>query len=702
MLDPAARRLFRDGEPVAITARVFDVLEVLVRHVGQVVEKDVLLDRVWGDVAVEEGNLTRNVSTLRKVLGETPDEHRFVVTLPGRGYQFVATVDQLVAESPVEAVAESGAIRAPQSGGEEPAARDGRSSSRRVWWMLGPVAALAVVVTGTWALTRPWTVDRPRTPRVAVLPFKNLGADADEFVAAGITEEVTGRLAAVRDLHVISRTTATGYDRAGRTVRELARDLDVDHVLEGSVAWDTNRRPARVRITAQLVRASDDTHLWAESFDRSAAALFEVQTEIATRVVREMRARLMADERAQLEARPTAHLEAYREYLLGLFHAGRPDVSEPAMARTIEAFERAVDLDPAFAAAHARLARAHANYVRFGYDLSAGRVALIRRSVERAESLAGDAADTKLARAAQLSAINAPDEALVSLDAAARVRPSEAVTAMTRAGLLTRIGEWEKGYASARHALEIDPRHAQYLAETGLLSLALRRYAEASHHIERSIAIEPDQLLAYVLQVWCAWLWKADLREARAILDRLPSDDWRYAELRFLQGLYERRFDVARAGLEPVAGTWMRGALLARPVVLLEAQARRLEGDSTGARQAFGEAARLLAAEAGDAPPDIRLRGSLAVALAGLGRAGDARHEAGRALELMRWPDALESTVVREDVALAYTMIGDYDAALGQLERLVTRPAHFSAQVLRLDPRWEPLRAHPVYRRLTQ
>jgi DNA-binding winged helix-turn-helix (wHTH) protein/TolB-like protein/tetratricopeptide (TPR) repeat protein len=694
VMDPSSRRLFRDGQAVPITARVFDTLEVLVTHRGRLVEKEVLLDRVWGDVAVEEGNLTRNVSTLRKVLGETPDDHRFVVTLPGRGYQFVAPVELLtpaaVSQPDVTTVAPD----------EESLDEAQPSAAGRRTWALAAVAAITLAVFGIWGVVRQVRTGATAPARIAVLPFKHLGAAGDDYVAAGLTEEITGRLAAIRDLRVISRTTAAGYERGGRTIGEIARDLDVDHVLEGSVAWDATRVPARLRITAQLIRASDDSHLWAGSFDRSTADLFQVQTDIATRVVRELRATIMADERSALEARPTESAEAYRAYLHGLFHAGRPDVSQEAMARTIAAFERAVELDPGFAAAHARLARAQTHYFRFGYDLSDGRLALARKSVERAETLAPDAPETHLASAAYLGVVAAPDRALVRLDAAERARPHDPLVAMTKASVLLRAARWDEGYASLRRALDIDPRNAAYLADAAMYGLALRRYSDAAHHVERSIDIEPDQLLAYVIQVWCAWLWKGDLQAARALLDRLPADDWRYAELRFLQGLHERRFDVALAGLRPVSGTWMRGALLVRPVVLLEAEVHRLQGERARADRAFTEAATLLAAEVEDSPEDPRLRSSLAIAYAGLGRVHAARAEASRALDLLRWPDAFEATVVREDVALAYTLIGDRDAALREIERLLTRPAHFSTQVLRLDPRWDTLRTHPIYLRL--
>jgi TolB-like protein/DNA-binding winged helix-turn-helix (wHTH) protein len=341
VLDLANRRLLREGVPVGITARIFDILVVLVECRGQAVEKEALLARVWGDVAVEEGNLARAVSTLRKVLGDAPDDPRYIVTLPGRGYQFIAAVTAVEPEN-----AASRADATPQA--------------RRTWVPLAAAVALVVIVAGTF-----WVRGQsapPAPPRVVVLPFQNLGAAADEYVPAGITEEITGRLAMVHSLRVVSRTTASHYERSGKSAREIGADLGADYLLEGAVLWEASPRAPgveRVRITAQLIRVADDTHAWTETFDRSIGDLFAVQAEIAVRVVRELRSTLLGSERAALMERPTENIEAYRCYLQGLFYAKRPDFSEEAMATAIRHLQRAADLDPGFAQAQAALALAH-------------------------------------------------------------------------------------------------------------------------------------------------------------------------------------------------------------------------------------------------------------------------------------------------------------------------------------------------------
>jgi TolB-like protein/DNA-binding winged helix-turn-helix (wHTH) protein/Flp pilus assembly protein TadD len=706
VLDVANRRLLRDGAPVAITARVFDVLVVLVRDHGQPVDKGTLIERVWGDLAVEEGNLARNVSTLRRLLGEAPDDHRFVVTLSGRGYQFVAPVRVIGAPDADEGVAPQPEVESSQGHVFERGAR----TPRRwivVRWVAGTLAAAALLALVVGHVPAPLG-QRPAASaaapaRVVVLPFKNLGPADQEYVAAGITEEITSRLAVVDAMRVVSRTTASRYERLGKTVRDIGADLGTDYLLEGSILWDRQAGVgARVRIAVQLIRVADDTHVWAETFDRGTADLFKMQAEIATRVVRELRSSVLADEQVAIETQPTRSLDAYRAYLQGRFHATRPDLSDEGMAQLIRYFQRAVDLDPNFALAHAALARAQARYFRFGYDVSRERRELARRAVARAQQLAPRLPEVHLAQSDYWLTIGRdPAKALAAAETARQLRPDDVAIQTASANVMLGTGRWHEAALRLERARQVDSRDAFVPAYLSLVFVGLRRYPEAQHTIERSLVLESDQLLAYILQVWNTWLWKGDVTAARALIDRLPAvDDWRFMELRFLQALYEHRFAEALRVVAPWSGKWTRTAILARPVVLYEAQAWRLHGNRRRAAAAFEAARRLLDAEVRTTPEDGRLRSGLAIALAGLGRRQGAAREAQRALQLMPHPQAFDTTVVREDVALALTMIGEHDAALDQIEVLLAAPAHFSVQLLRLDPRWDPLRGEPKYRTL--
>ncbi|HET9235279.1 MAG TPA: protein kinase, partial [Candidatus Eisenbacteria bacterium] len=224
--------------------------------------------------------------------------------------------------------------------------------------------------------------------RIVILPFENLGAADDAFFSAGITEEITSRLAAVSGLAVTSRTTAVQYNRTGKTVRQIGQDLGVDYVLEGTVRWAKKGDTVRVRVTPQLIRVSDDSHLWADRYDRDLDDIFEVQSEIAERVVKEMGVSLLEPERQAVQARPTENMEAYEAYLRGLDYGGRTDYSSFNFETAVSMFEKAVELDPSFALAHAKLAYFHAQMHFFGYDRSEARLEKARSHAEKSLQLA--------------------------------------------------------------------------------------------------------------------------------------------------------------------------------------------------------------------------------------------------------------------------------------------------------------------------
>ena len=211
-------------------------------------------------------------------------------------------------------------------------------------------------------------------PAIVVLPFQNRGASEDEYFADGMSEEITTRLAGVSGLRVVSSTSAMQYKENRPPLAQIAEELDVDYVLDGSVRWARGEDGSRVRITPQLVRTGDDTQIWAESYDRVLEDVFEMQSEIATEVVAQLGVTLLEPEREELEARPTESLEAYQAYLRGNFGQDSADFSESTRRRVLEDFQAAVELDPGFAEAWAALAHAQAFYYRLGFDFTDSRL----------------------------------------------------------------------------------------------------------------------------------------------------------------------------------------------------------------------------------------------------------------------------------------------------------------------------------------
>ena len=381
----AAKRLLarRDGTPVPLTPRVFDTLLFLVEHHGTVLNKERLMEAVWPDAIVEENNLSQNISTLRRVFGETPGSHHFIVTVPGRGYRFVAEVTR--PDHNVPPINESGTSMEPgltQIKAESVAAISQRSPAmrtrkRRV--VLVAISTLLLLGFATLLFLRSRAnVSAPAVriteKSIAVLPFTNLSAEQENaFFTQGVQDDILTALSKVADLKVISRTSVANYIASPhRNLREIGQELGVSQVLEGSV----RRAGGKVRVTAQLIDTRTNTHVWAETYDRDLADVFAIQSEIARQIATALRVKLAPEEKARLAVEPTANSEAYVLYLTALGKEGTDEIAAEQL------YVQATAVDPAFALAYARASLLNSeisNYVQY-----AARRATARAQAEEA------------------------------------------------------------------------------------------------------------------------------------------------------------------------------------------------------------------------------------------------------------------------------------------------------------------------------
>ena len=278
-------------------------------------------------------------------------------------------------------------------------------TSRRRLKIAGIILAALLVTAGAVFVWRSGTLAARRGAgglvegeRIAVLPFENLGASDAAYFATGVTDEIMGRLAAVRGLAVISRASASQYAGTGKSTRQIGSELGVKYLLTGTVRWARGQGSAeRVRITPQLIRVDDDTTSWAEIYEFTMDDIFSVQSEIAGSVVSHLGISLLEHERGPLEARPTDNMEAYQAFLRGRFLARQPHFTLSTWLSAVDDFERAVSLDPAFAPAWAELTRAHARLIYYQHDMSPQRHEKARHALDRARELAPDSPEVRLA-----------------------------------------------------------------------------------------------------------------------------------------------------------------------------------------------------------------------------------------------------------------------------------------------------------------
>ena len=348
LLDANERVLLRNGQPVTLPPKDLETLLVLVQGAGHIVEKDELLERVWPGVFIEEGNLSRHIFNLRQVLGDSPEGRKYIETIPRRGYRFVAAVHE-DGES-------AGTPQAALQASEQAQTAVGTTRKRNRWlWSVALVVALASTAVLTsrhfWA---PRNVSSQKV-MLAVLPFVNLSGDAHEdYFADGLTEEMIAQLGQFQPakLGVIARTSIIRYRGTKETVAQIGRELGVRYLLEGSV----RRGGERVRITAQLIQVGEQTHLWAESYERPLTDVLNIQTEIAEKITHSLSIQLLTAA-ANTSASSHVNVESYDRYLLGLHELG--EGTRETVNKAIQYFQEGIAKDPKDARLYSALGEAY-------------------------------------------------------------------------------------------------------------------------------------------------------------------------------------------------------------------------------------------------------------------------------------------------------------------------------------------------------
>ncbi len=353
-VDTVRRLLLREGSVVALTPKAFEILLVLLRNSQRVVDKDELMHLVWPDTAVEENNLTRNVSTLRKALEEGPNEHRYIVTLPGRGYQFVSEQSEFEPQTEVIVQRHARAEIQIEEGTEEDPERSAVPKLKVLWqsriaWVL--VLALVVVSLGVafyFMQRHPSPASVKIADSIAVLPFDS--GPEFEYMADGITESTIDHLSQSADLEVISLGSVLHYRGKPTSPQEIGRSLSVHKVLIGKLRIEQEH----LIVLVELINTADGTHIWGEQYDRRLSDVENVPEEISTEIATKLRAGLTEKQQALFKRRYTDDFEAYKLYIRGRYYWNKRDV--PDLERGLSYFQQAIDRDPTYALAYAGLA----------------------------------------------------------------------------------------------------------------------------------------------------------------------------------------------------------------------------------------------------------------------------------------------------------------------------------------------------------
>lgn len=580
-----------------------------------------------------------------------------------------------------------------------------RRPPRRLLPALAAVAAAVVFALGAVLLRSsggPVAPPGPAFPRhaIAVLPFRDLGtAPEHAYFACGLHDELLTQLAKVGALKVISRTSVAGYLDTAKPPAQIAAELGVGSLVEGTVQVIGER----LRVSVQLVDAATDAHLWAERYDRTLDDVFAIQSEVAQNVVAAVGAALTSAERRGLTVPPTPSAEAYRLYLQGCRHARRPDNLAADLEAAQRLYEQAIALDPGFALAHAALSTVHGRFYWYRLDPSPARVELQRREAEEAARLAPDLPQARLALGVwHYHARRDCRRALAEFAAARVAMPNDAELWAWTGLARRRLGRWDDALAAYEEAVRLDPLNTGVIADLGGNTLrVMHRYAEAVAAYDRVLALERDSRRIALVRGFAYVVWQGRLDTLRAVLARTPPESGPRGIYAATLALYERRPDALLDLLRDVPARGFAEQTVYHPRALYAAYAHELRGDLATARAHYDTALAAVDTALAGLPEDWRLHGVRGRVLAGLGRRDEARAEA-RWLVDSPWygRDAVETYWLAEEQARILAACGEVDAAVAVVARLVAEPSELSVPLLRLDPAWDPLRGAPAFAEL--
>ena len=478
-----------------------------------------------------------------------------------------------------------------------------------------------------------------------------------------------------------------------RNLREIARALGVSHVVEGSV----QHAGGRIRVSAQLIDARTDSHLWAEHYDRDFTDVFAIESEIAQQIADQLRSKLSPVEKTRLQQRPTQSGEAYLIYL----QAQNVDGSQEA----IQLYQKAIELDPSFALAFARLSFvASADYLNTGNPASLEKA---RVAANESLRLQPDLPEGHLALGhVHYRGERDYDGALQELAIAKQGLPNDADIFLVIGSIERRRGNWTQSTVDLEKAASLNPKDGSLWANLADNYRALNNFPAAEQALDRGIALAPDFFMNRYLRAYLDIDSKGDIGAMERLLSQIPQGvdpDGRETLARFQLKLFQRKYKealeaLAHSALESLSA-WMQPTPI--PKTLLVASVYRLLGDDGEARASYEKAKNILERGVQQSPLDPSRHILLGQTYAGLGRKDDAIREGKRAIELRpESQDALDGVRMTLGLAQIYAMVGERDMAISLLEHCVTLPAGVTLNVLKLDPAWDSLRDHPRFQKM--
>jgi TolB-like protein len=582
---------------------------------------------------------------------------------------------------------------------------------KRAWIyvvIIGAVVSIGLFFLGRYSAAPTQTpAVNPSTKSIAVLPFATLSDDRnDAYFADGVQDQILTNLAKVSDLKVISHTSVRQYKTgAERNIREIGRQLGVGYIVEGSV----QRARDRLRINAELIDARTDAHIWAETYDRTAADLFAIQSELAQSIVTQLKAKLSPQQKAEIEERPTQDLDAFELYLQAKTiidsYINATDV-RAALLQALKSLDEAIKGDPNFVSAYCYVARANGLLYFFDLDASPERITLAENAVNTALRLRPDSAEAHFARADYLFRCHRDyDHALEELAIARPGLPNNSAFFILSGYINRRRNHFPEAERDFSTAFAIDPRNPNaynLLADTYMLE---RRLIEAAHVYDNVLAAGETVPIVYFRRTACLFYANGNSAPLREVLSEYPQMEFagHQTSVRVWMAMLDHNYAAAEKFLSdsPLKNFQEIDLTFYFPKSWYEGMIAREKGDAAKATAAFSQCREILAQRLVVKPEHARTIAVLAQVDASLGKKDLAISEAQHAVDLMPTSkDIYDGALVLEGLAQVYTWTGERDRAIETLQKLQTMPGYTNYGRLKFHPLWAPLRGDPRFEKI--
>jgi len=585
-----------------------------------------------------------------------------------------------------------------------PAEKDAEQSSIKGWKIasyLSFVIIIALIILNIIPRADIPTNGKLLDKSVAVLPFRNLSIDSTQvYFCDAIREEILNHLDKIEAFSVRSRTSTEQYKDTEKTITAIGEELHVKYLVEGSIGLEADE----LKIWVQLIDAKADECIWSDDFIYKKAHIFAIQRDIAKAIAAELEVKLSPEEIEKIDKTPTENNTAYQAYIRGRYYANQPHFIRENWDRVLQNFQEAVEIDTGFALAYSELAAAHALFHYLNWDLSQSRLEKADQAAAKALEFGSDIPEVQLALGYYyLYAYRDQKQQEEHWEIAERGLPNNVEIMKAKAYDFESRGLWKEYLKILEKVSERNPNDAEVHSGIGMGLWFFHRFKDAEDALNRAITLSPNEPWPYVVKAYNIWSWKGPNQQSRDVLKYISKENEWYLFSMYFQELGEGNLEAALQLLSDPSGIeGINNKMWVIPKPLLSAIIYQYLDNKELAQKYFETAITFLEKKVRELPNDRRYHSSLGLAYAGIGNKELALKEINRAVELLPVSvDAVYGLPAAIDVAIVYTMLGEFDLAIDQIEYLLSFPNFISIVWIEWDIRFAPIITHPRYHKLT-